>query len=162
LRVLARGADLSFSDAAGQILWHFRKSEALKDCLLHMTAKDLSWVDVAPMPHTSMRVKPNELVENVFKVHSDADNRLEERSFLRIMGRALHEYMILENGVTQYTGSKASIRRTDLDQLFYSQAHHSGHSGLTCQGFKSVLVKLAENMGVHPASMFFTVGNMGQ
>lgn len=162
LRVLARGAELSFADAAGQILWHFRKSEALKDALVHMTAKDLSWIDLAPMPHSSMQVKPNELVEKIFQVHANADNRLEERSFLRMMDRALHEYMIMDNGVTTYTGSKASIRRTEFDQLFYSSAHHTGQSGLTCQGFKGVLVKLAESMGVHPASMFFTVGSLGQ
>lgn len=162
LRVLAHGAELSFSDAAGQILWHFRKTEGLMDSLVHMTAKDLSWIDFAPMPHESMRVKPNALVEKLFKEHSDADNRLEERSFLKIMDRALTKYMVSEHGVTLYTGSKASIRRTELDQIFYSQAHHSGHSGLSCQGFKSALVKIAETMGVHPASMFFTVGSMGQ
>lgn len=162
LRVLAVWAQLSFSDAAGQILFHFQKTDTLKDPLLHKAAKDLSWIDSAPMPLTSINTKPNQLVEKVFQVHANADNHLDERSFLTVMARALHEYEIRDNGVTCYVGSKAYIRRTDLDHLFYSQAHTSGHSGLTCQGFKSVLVKLAENMGIHPASMFFTVGSMGQ
>lgn len=162
LRVLAGWAQLSFSDAAGQTLWHFQKSDTLKDPVLHRAAKDLSWIDSAPVPLRSIKAKPNQLVEKVFQMHSNADNHLEERSFLTVMARALHEYEIQDNGVTCYVGSKACIRRTDLDQLFYSQAHQSAHSGLTCQGFKSVLVKLAENMGVHPASMFFAIGKMSE
>lgn len=160
LRVLAGWAELSFSDAAGQILWHFRNSETLKDPLLHKAAKDLSWIDSAPVPHRSTDAKPNQLVEKVFQQYANVDNHLEERAFLIIMARSLHEYEIMDNGVTCYVGSKACIRRTDLDQLFYSQA--PGHSGLTCQGFKSVLVKLAEKMGIHPASMFFAIGHRGQ
>jgi len=162
LRVLAGWTQMSFSDAAGQILWHFQKSDTLKDPVLHKAAKDLSWIDSAPVPLRSIKAKPNQLVEKVFQVHANADNHLEERAFLTIMARALHEYEIQDNGVTCYVGSKACIRRTDLDQLFYAQAHQSDHSGLTCQGFKRVLVKLAENMGIHPASMFFAIGNMGQ
>jgi len=163
LNVLAHDADLAFVELVGQILWHFRKADALNDRLMRMTAKDLTWVDLnlAAMDQT-LSAKPNELVEHVFNQHANEDGRLDERAFLKIMDRSFQEYMVQENGVTKFTGSKASCRRSDLDQLYFAQAHQRGGRGINCDGFKSVLVKLAENMSVHPTLVFVTVGGLGQ
>jgi len=157
LRDLARRAGLSFADVAGQILWHFRKTDVLSnDIIMHMTAKDLTWVDLAA---TDMDVKPSALVEKAFQQHANEFGRVDERSFLKMMDRSLRSYIAKDDGVTQFIGSTASFRRTDLDQLFFDQAHGNGNSGLTCNGLKSVLVKLAHNMSVHPAAVFNTMGN---
>lgn len=156
LRALARGDHLQFYDVAGQILCNFLKAEALSDRNMQVTAKDLTWIDLS----SSTNDKPTELVEKVFKQHAEEENHLCEREFLKMMDVALESYTVQVNGVTEYTGSRASCRRIELVQLFYEKAqHHSaGKRGVTCNGLKSVLLKLARSIGVHPVSLFLAVG----
>lgn len=160
LHILAAKTEMEFADVAGQILWHFRKSEVLSgDAALKCTAKDLSWVDFAAADPAS---KPSAMVSKAFLQHASEDGKLDERAFLKMMEQCLQVYAVKENGEIQYTGMRASIRRTDLNQLFFNQVHGNGQHSLSCTGLKSVLVKLAHNMHVHPASVFETVGGVGQ
>jgi len=160
LHVLAEKTEMEFADVAGQILWHFRKSEVLSsDAVLKSTAKDLSWVDLAAADPAS---KPSAMVSMAFLQHASEDGKLDERAFLKLMEQCLQVYSVKENGETQYTGMRASIRRTDLAHLFFDQVHNNGHHGLSSTGLKSILVKLAHNMHVHPAAVFETVGGVGQ
>jgi len=165
LRELASDVDMSLADVAGQILWHFRKADALSDRLMRKTAKDLSWVEIAlveRMKKLSMsEMKTTEHVEKAFQLHANEDGRLDERTFLRMMERSLQSYMVQDSdGVIQFEGSRAACRRTELDQLFYAVAHHKGHREINCDDFKHMLVKLAHSMSVHPASIFIAVGEL--
>jgi len=157
LRDLAREAGMSFADVAGQILWHFRNTDVLSnDVSMCKTVKDLTWVDLASKDAS---VKPSAVVEKAFQEHANEEGRVDDRAFLKMMDLSLHVYMASEDGVTQFAGSKACFQRTELHQLFFDQAHGNGHRGITCNGLKSVLVKLAHNMSVHPAAVFNTMGN---
>jgi len=163
LRELAKGVDMSLADVAGQILWHFQKADALSDPLMRKTAKDLSWVEIALVERmkkeNSKEMKTFEHVEKAFQLYANENGRLEERAFLRMMERSLQGYVMQEDGMVQFAGSRASCRRTELDQQFYAQALNKGHQ-LDCDDFKNVLVKLAISMNVHPASIFVAVGEL--
>lgn len=126
---------------------------------MRRVANDVSWIDAVADDY--MVEKPTELVEAVFRKHANDDGLLDQRAFLKIMDRSFHEYTMRVDGVTQYTGSRASCRRTDLDQLYFGQRHQQGQQGISHHGFKQALVKLAQNLKVHPRSLFTTVGRQG-
>jgi len=164
LRELAHGVDMSFADVAGQILCHFQNADALSDPLMRKAAKDLSWVEIALVERMKKEnmseMKTIEDVEKAFRLYANENGQMGERAFLRMMERSLQGYMVKEDGVPiQFEGSRASCRRTELDQLFYAQALNKGHR-IDCDDFKSVLVKLALSMNIHPAPIFLAVGEL--
>jgi len=159
LRELAKDVDMSFADVAGQILWHFQKADALSAPHMQKMAKDLSWLDMANKENTS-EMTTTEHVEKAFQLYANEDGQIGERAFLRMMERSLQGYMVKDDGVPiQFQGSRASCRRTELDQLFYAQALNKGHR-INCDDFKQVLVKLALSMNIHPAPIFIAVAEL--
>jgi len=148
LRDLACKAGLSFGDVAGQILWHFRKTDVLtNDVIMSATAKDLTWVDLASR---DMGPKPSAVVEKAFQQHANENGRVDERALLQMMDQWWHVYQDRDDSVPEFTDSKASFSRTDLNRFLFEQAS----CRLTCNGLKSLLVKLAHTMSMHPALVF--------
>lgn len=156
---LVREGTVAAGDVQGQILWYHRKNDALQDRMMQKVAKDLSWIDLLDCGR--MGARPRDLVDVVFHKYASEAGLLEERAFLKIMDRSLHEYIVKVNGVTLFTGSRASCRRTDLDQLYFGQKNRQGLHGINPQGFREALTTFAQNIQVHPRSVFMTVGQLG-
>jgi len=160
LRVLSDRRDVCLEDVIGQILWRFRKAEVFQDDdHMRMAAKDLSWIDstaAAQMPQIGK--KPNEVVEAVFREHAQENGRMNERSFMKVMDFTFRSYVTDDNGVRIYQGKQCSFKRTDCNHFFFAQAHQNGNRDVSCSGFKTLLLNMAERMEIHPTWLFMSIG----
>lgn len=156
---LAVRTGMDESDVLGQILWRYRKAQALQAKPLQKAVMDLSWLDVVAERLPIGIEKPTELIDSVFRNNTTKGHRrLYVREFQKVMERTFENYHGLEGDVIVYRGSTGCLRRTDWDRLFHAQENQSGQRGITLRGFHTVLLQLADCMDVHPCCVFLTVG----
>jgi hypothetical protein len=165
LKLLAKQEGLQLIDVAGQILWSFQSSISLQTSSFQKIAGDFFWIDLVAESNLGLELgllKPNALVEGAYTKHMNSAGRIDQRTFLKVMTRSLRSYIVEQDGITLYEGSRCSCRQTDLYQLYAAQASKAGARNLDLHGFKQVLVRLAQMIDVHPCSVFVSVGESPQ
>lgn len=149
-RTLALSSDMQFSDVLGQVLWQYRTAKVLRTAKFRLAVEDLGWVDAGTAKFDS-KTEVSKLVADVYRIlTANSEGGMRHAIWFKVV-RLLEVNPILQ----------PRLRRSDADRLFYTHTHQNGEgcSGVSCAGFKRLLLDFAATMRVHPTIVFLAVGS---
>lgn len=144
LRILADGSHMCLSDILGQILSQHRSN--LKHSQHRKTADDMSWVGAeSSRDDEDLFSGP---LDDVFRELSSKG-----RMRFRTWQQAVH--LVEKNPVL-----RSRVKPNIADILFWGETHHGAdvRSDIDRWEFGHLLLKLANDMEVHPSMVFMAVG----
>lgn len=147
IRLAAESTGMGFSDVLGQILWQNRRAKILQEPAYKVTVEDISWAAFEP----SSQELFSQPVEDVFRAcTTSSDGRMKEKQWRMVV------HLVEKNPLL-----RPLIRHTEVDRLFFAATHASGQrqKGISCRGFKRLLLQLAESLVVHPAILLLAVAS---